>query len=137
MGVNNEITFPKFTIVDAFDAATEWVMGYTRIGWLFVIGIILSVAKLTGFIIDADTPWINVLWPFIVVVSVLVVATMIFYRIYDYKMIVETEVSPGEYKESLMWGKRWGKIGIKKVILKLELKQQTDWSEPLRLDTLG
>ena len=65
----------KFTIADAFDAAQEWVFNTTRLGCLTIIGIILVVVKVIGYL---DTAWINVLWPFLLVAGTISIAALVF-----------------------------------------------------------
>ena len=87
----------KFAFTDALDAAFEWVFNYTRLGWLFLIGIFLVVMKFMGWIGLGNTPWINVLWPFIVVIGFTLVVALVFRVKYDFKIVVESELEGKEY----------------------------------------
>ena len=109
----------KFTIGNALDAAQEWVFNTTRLGWLFLIGIFLVVIKITGWLGAGDTPWINVLWPFFLVVGTILIVALIFYVKYDSKVVIRSEVEAKEYKERLLRGKKWSSSGLEKVILEM------------------
>ena len=110
----------KFTIANAFDAAEEWVMNTTKCGWLFLIGIFLVVIKVTGWLGFGDTPWINVLWPFIVVAGTILIVALVFRVRYDFKVVVESELEVKEYNEMVYKGKRWIGSGVKRVILEMK-----------------
>ena len=109
----------KFTFADALDAAQEWVFNTTKCGWLFLIGIFLVVIKVTGSLGAGDTPWINVLWPFLFVAGAILVVALVFDVKYDFKVVGESEVEAKEYKERLFTGKKWNSSGVEKVILEM------------------
>jgi len=109
----------KFTFTDALGAAGEWVFSYTKIGCLSLIGIFLVVIKITGWLGFGDTPWINVLWPFIGVVGTTLIVALIFYMKYDFKVVVESELEAKEYNEMVYKGKRWVGSSVKRVILEM------------------
>jgi len=109
----------KFTIGNALDAAQEWVFNTTRLGWLFLIGIFLVVMKVMGSLGLGDTPWVNVLWPFFLVVGTILIVALIFYVKYDSRVVIRSEVEAKEYKERLLRGKKWNSSGLEKVILEM------------------
>jgi len=109
----------KFTFTDAIDAANEWVFKNTRLGCLSLIGVFLVVMKVMGSLGLGDTPWINVLWPFILVVGILLIVALVFRVKYDFKIVVESELEAKEYGEMVYKGKKWVNSGIEKVILEM------------------
>lgn len=110
----------KFTFTDALGAALEWVFSYTKIGWLFLIGIFLVVMKLMNWLELGDTPWINVLWPLILVVGTILIVALVFRVRYDFKVVVESELEAKEYNEMIYKGKSWVSSGVKRVILQMK-----------------
>ncbi|MBA7640575.1 hypothetical protein ES703_48245 [subsurface metagenome] len=110
----------NFSFTDALDASFEWVFSSTKLGCLSLIGIFLVVIKVTGWLGFRDTPWINVLWPFIVVVGITLIVALVFRIRYDFKVVVESELEAKEYNEMVYKGKRWVNSGAKKVILQMK-----------------
>jgi hypothetical protein len=110
----------KFTFADALDAANEWVFRNTKLGCLSLIGIFLVVIKVTGWLGAGDTPWIYVLWPFALVVGMILIVALVFRVRYDFKVVVESELEAKEYNEMVYKGKRWVGSGVKKVILQMK-----------------
>ena len=110
----------KFTFTDALDASSEWVFSSTKLGCLSLIGIFLVVVKITGWLGFGDTPWINVLWPFIFVAGVILLVTLVFRVRYYYKIVIESQLEAKEYNEMIYKGKRWLKSGVPKTILQIK-----------------
>ena len=110
----------KFTFTDALGAAQEWAFNTTRLGYLFVIGIFLVVMKVMGSLGLEDTPWINVLWPFLLVMGTILIVALVFRARYDFKVVVESELEAKEYDEMVYKGKRWVNSGVKRVILQMK-----------------
>ncbi len=108
----------NFTFTDALDAANEWVFRSTKLGCLSLIGIFLIIAKITGWLGLGDTPWINVLWPFILVVGTILIVAFVFSVKYDSKIVVENELEAKKYSEMVSSGKTWVGSGVNRVILK-------------------
>lgn len=119
---NEDVELAKFTAWDAFSAASDWLQVYTKIGWLFLIGIVLVILKLVG-IIDPTSPWIEVLWPLMLVLIALIITSVIFRSMYDHKIIV-LEEDENKFKQIAMNSRIWRKSGIKRVILKIDFKKQ-------------
>ncbi len=119
MGESEELTPEKFTFTDALDAATEWVFNYTRLGWVFLVGIFLVIAKLMHWVGMGDTQWINVLWPFIFVAVTILIVSLVFRLKYDVKIVVENELEGKEYNEMVYKGKSWVGSDMRKVILNM------------------
>lgn len=110
----------KFSFTDALDASFEWVFSSTKLGCLSLIGIFLVVIKITGWLGSGDTPWINVLWPFILVIGTILIVALVFRARYDFKVVVESELEGKEYDEMMYKGKRWVNSGVKRVILQMK-----------------
>jgi len=117
---HKDLSAEKFTFTDALDASFEWVFSSTKLGWLSLIGIFLVVIKITGWLGAGDTPWINVLWPFIVVVGTILIVALVFRARYDFKVVVESKLEAKEYDEMVYKGKRWVNSDVKRVILQMK-----------------
>jgi hypothetical protein len=114
---HERLTPVKFSYVDALDAANEWVFKYTRLGCLTLIGVFLIVIKIGGWLGSKDTPWINVIWPFIMVVVVVLVVSIVFRLKYHLKIEIESEFEAKEYNKIMSKGKRWISSGMPNTIL--------------------
>lgn len=117
---HKDLNVEKFTFTDALDASFEWVFSSTKLGCLSLIGIFLVVIKITGWLGAGDTPWINVLWPFIFVACVIILVTLVFRVRYYYKIVIQSELEAKEYNEMIYKGKRWVKSGAPKTILQMK-----------------
>jgi hypothetical protein len=113
--------------------AGDWIFKYTRLGWLFLIGIFLVVMQLTGLLGPEDTSWTDILWIFPVVVGTILIVALVFYVKYRFKVVIESEVEAKEYGERVVIGKRWNSSGVKGMILEMRwVKKKQRHKEVIR-----